>query len=277
MLYDSATISAVLQITVLSVIFYYVLLFFRGTRGAEVLLGLTILTVALIGVTRVFNLDALNWLLRQTSFYFAISLIIIFQPEIRRFLAEVGRQPVLSTINENRSALDSIMEAVSNLSNRKVGALIAIARDASIEFLQHTGVIIDAKLEPKIIECIFFPHTPLHDGGVLIKDNRIIAAGCVFPLTHKAAEHKNLGTRHLAAIGLSEETDALLIVVSEETGAISVCQSGKLESGLSEVALRNYLNVNMLKQKSHRYHGFRDFMRKHLYSKNGTAAGENAK
>jgi len=268
MLYDSATISAMLQITVLSVIFYYVLLFFRGTRGAEVLLGLTILTVAMIGVTRIFNLDALNWLLRQTSFYFSISLIIIFQPEIRRFLAEVGRQPVLSTINEDRTALDSIMEAVSNLSSRKTGALIAIAREASIEFLQHTGVILDSKLEPKVLECIFFPHTPLHDGGVLIKDNRIVAAGRVFPLTHKAAAHKNLGTRHLAAIGLSEETDALIIVVSEETGSISVCQSGKLESGLSEVTLRNYLNINIRQQKKNRSQGFRDFLRKHLYSRN---------
>jgi diadenylate cyclase len=240
-------VSSLLQIVVLSVVYYYIFVFFRGTRGAQVLVGLGLLLAVLIGVTQIFSLDALNWLLRRFSVYLAVALLIIFQPEIRRALAELGRQPVFAVPAERRSVVDHVVRAAMLLSEHRVGALIAVEREIGTRGIQDTGVRLDARVDPELLSSIFFPHTPLHDGGVIIQGNRIAAAGCVFPLSQKAELHKTLGTRHRAAVGLTEETDALAVVVSEETGNISVAYRGRLSRGLDEDRLRRFLAALLLK------------------------------
>jgi len=243
-------LTVAIQIAVLAVVYYYIMLFFRGTRGAQVLVGLGLLLAVMIGLTQILSLDALNWLLRRFSVYLAVALLVIFQPEIRRALAELGRQPVFVVPAERRTAIDHLVHAALTLSEHRVGALIAIEREIGTRAIQETGTRIDARVAPELLASIFFPHTPLHDGGVIIRGNRITAAGCIFPLSQKAELHKTLGTRHRAAVGLTEETDAVVVVVSEETGNISVAYRGRLSRGLDEERLRRFLSALLLKGKT---------------------------
>jgi len=243
-------LSASIQIAVLAIVYYYIFLFFKGTRGAQVLVGLGLLLVVLIGVTQIFSLDALSWLLRQFSALVAIALLVIFQPEIRRALAELGKQPVFAAPAKQRNAIDHIVRATTILAEHRIGALIAVERDIGTRAIQETGILIDARVVPELLASIFFPHTPLHDGGVIVKGNRIMAAGCVFPLSQQAELHKTLGTRHRAAVGLTEETDAVVVVVSEETGNISVSYRGRLSRGLDEERLKRFLSALLLKGTS---------------------------
>ena len=240
----------IFEILILAAAFYLVFLFFRGTPGAQVLTGLVLLLVVLMGITQIFRLDALNWLLRRLSVYLAIALIVIFQPEIRRALAELGRQPVFGgSSGEPRALVDSIVQAVEVLAEQRVGALIAIEREIGTSAIQDTGVRLDSRVSSELLQSIFYPHAPLHDGGVIIRDNTILAAGCLFPLSQRPELNKSLGTRHRAAIGLTEETDALVVVVSEETGTISVGYRGKLSRGLDPDRLRRFLAGILLRSK----------------------------
>jgi diadenylate cyclase len=235
--------SGAFEILILTIAFYYIFLFFRGTRGAQVLIGMLLLIAVLLTLTYFLNLSQLNWLLRRLSVYIAAGFVIIFQPEIRRALAELGRQPVFSGNTDKRTVIDSVVQAVTHLADHKVGALIAIEREIGTRGIQDSGVKIDAPVIPELLATIFFPHTPLHDGGVIIQAGRIMAASCVFPLSQRIELHKNIGTRHRAAVGLSEETDAVVIVVSEETGSISVSYRGRLSRGLDGERLRRFLNA----------------------------------
>lgn len=241
-------ISTVIQIAVLACMFYYLFVFFKGTRGAQVLAGFGVLFAILIVLTQFFNLDVLNWILRNLSVFLGVAIIVIFQPEIRRALAELGKQPVFSVTVERRTVIDHVVETVTHLAEHRVGALIAIEREIGTRSVQETGVKLDVAVVPELLSCIFYPHTPLHDGGVIIAGNRIMAAGCVFPLSHDVELHKTYGTRHRAAVGFSEETDAAVIVVSEETGAISVCYRGRLSGGMDGEQLKSFLSDIMLKQ-----------------------------
>lgn len=241
-------ISTIIQVAVLACIFYYLLAFFKGTRGAQVLAGFGVVFAVLIVLTQLFNLDVLNWILRNLSVFLGVAIIVIFQPEIRRALAELGRQPVFSVTVERRTVIDHVVEAVTHLAEHRVGALIAMEREIGTRSVQETGVKLDVAVVPELLASIFYPHTPLHDGGVIIAGNRIMAAGCVFPLSHDVELHKTYGTRHRAAVGFSEETDAVVIVVSEETGAISVCYRGRLSGGMDGDQLKVFLSDIMLKQ-----------------------------
>ena len=227
-----------LEILVLAVVFFYTILFFRGTRGAQVLLGFITALVAMLVLTRIFNLDTLNWLLQQVSVYFVIAFVVIFQPEIRRALAELGKQHVFSSQRE-RGMLDEIVRAVSRLAEGKIGALIAIEREIGTLAVQETGTRLDSLVSADLLATLFYPRTALHDGGVIIEGDRVRAAGCVFPLSSR--DIGKTGTRHRAAVGLSEETDAVVIAVSEETGAISLAYKGRLIRGLDEERLRRIL------------------------------------
>jgi len=242
-------LAGLFEVLILSVVFYYIFLFLQGTRGAQVLLGLGMLLAFLLGATYLLQLTALNWLLRRVSVYLAIALLVIFQPEIRRALAELGRQPVFTVSPERRTVIDAVVQAVTRLAEHKIGALIAIQREIGTRSIQETGTPLDAPVVPELLAGLFYPHTPLHDGGVIIRDNRIAAAGCVFPLSQRMELHKSLGTRHRAALGLSEETDALVVVVSEETGTISVCYRGRLSRGLDEERLRRFMTALLRGQK----------------------------
>ena len=238
-------VGGLLEILVLAVLFYYTILFFRGTRGAQVLLGFVTAVVAMLVLTRIFNLDTLNWLLQRLSVYLVIAFVVIFQPEIRRALAELGKQHVFATTERERGILDEIVKAVSGLAADKIGALIAIEREIGTRAVQETGTRLDAAVSAELLATIFFPRTSLHDGGVIIEGDRIRAAGCVFPLSPR--DIGKTGTRHRAAVGLSEETDAVVVVVSEETGAISLAYKGRLSRGLDEERLHRILSAVLLR------------------------------
>lgn len=240
--------SGLLEILVLAVVFYYILLFFQGTRGAQVLSGLTLLFILLLVMTHAFRLDTLNWLLQRFTVYLAVAFLVIFQPEIRRALAQLGRRHMFTSAAGDRPLVETLVRGVTMLAEGKIGALIAVERGAGTLPVQETGTPMDSQVTPELLATIFYPNTPLHDGGVIIRDGRLVAAGCVFPLSQKPELSKSLGTRHRAAIGLTEESDALVIVVSEETGAVSVAYKGRLRRGLEGERLERILSA-VLREK----------------------------
>lgn len=241
--------SGIVEILVMAVVLYYIMNFFKGTRSAQVMTGFIFILIALTALTRFFNLDALNWILQRISVYAAVAFIVIFQPEIRRALAEIGKQSVFASRVSERIMVDNIVSAVTLLSSKKIGALIAVQREIGTRAIEETGTRIDSVVTSELLASIFYPMTPLHDGGVIIKSNRIKAAGCLFPLSQQSELSKTLGTRHRAAIGLTEETDALVVVVSEETGSISFAYNGRLTRGLDEARLRRMLSALLLRSE----------------------------
>jgi diadenylate cyclase len=240
----------ILEILILWVFLYYMLRLLRGTRGAAVMTGMIVFMVLLLGLTHVLNLYTLNWLFKQFSVYLGIAFIIIFQPEIRRALAELGRQNVFSSSAVNKPLVDNIVQSVAQLSAGKIGALIAIEREIGTRPIQETGVRIESLVSPELLTSIFFPRTPLHDGGVVVSGGKIVAAGCVFPLTQNDDISRSLGTRHRAAIGITEETDAVVVVVSEETGNISLAYRGSLTRGLDDDKLKRMLSSILSRGKT---------------------------
>lgn len=240
-----ARLVPLVEIGLLWIIFYYLLKLLRGTRGAQVLSGLALALVMVLALTYFLKLHTLNWMFRTFSVNLVLAFVIIFQPEIRKALAELGRPGVLGGSSTRKSAtkdiVDPLVIATRDLSRKKIGALIAIERDIGLRTVEETGVQIDSRVTPDLIGSIFFPRSPLHDGGMVIRNDRVMAAGCVFPLSQKEELHRSLGTRHRAAIGITEETDALVIIVSEETGTISLAFKGRLSRGLDEGRLRRML------------------------------------
>lgn len=252
--------SEVLEIVLLWVFYYHLLKLLRGTRGAQVLSGLALAFVAVLSLSYFLQLHTLNWIFRTFSVNFVLAFVIIFQQEIRRALAELGRPGVLGSGSSRRDKDDKIIaplvKAVTNLGRQKIGALIAIERDIGLRTIEQTGVQINSEVTPELIGSLFFPRSPLHDGGVIIRDDRVQAAGCVFPLSQREELHRSLGTRHRAAIGITEETDALVLVVSEETGNISLAFKGRLSRGLDGERLQRMLTrilarTNRASDRSH--------------------------
>ena len=239
-----------IEILCLAVIFYYLFFFLKGTRGAPVLTGLVLLFIGLIVLTRLIHLDALNWLLGRFLVYLALAVLIIFQPEIRRALAELGKQSAFGGFSNtfgDETLVDQVVQATGYLALHKIGALIAIEQAIGTRPVQETGIKLDSAVMSELLAGIFAPHAPLHDGGVIIANNRIVAARCMFPLSGQDKLGKALGTRHRAAVGLSDETDAVVIVVSEETGMISVSHDGRLIQNLDENHLRHFLSGLLLR------------------------------
>jgi diadenylate cyclase len=229
---------------------YFIFRLFKGTRGSSILSGLIVLFVILTAITNLSHLDVLNWLLSKLMLYISLAIVVIFQPEIRRVLAQLGRQPWRSNgMSSQMSLVDPIMQAVMLLSKRKIGALIAIEREIGTRSIQDTGTKMQSAVSTELLATIFFPHTPLHDGGVIISGDRICAAGCLFPLSQKEDQTK-LGTRHRAAIGITEETDAIVVVVSEETGSVSIAYNGKIRRGLEEERLRRMLSSMLRRERT---------------------------
>lgn len=242
-------VSGWIEIFIMAMMLYFIFRLFKDTRGAAILSGLIIVFVILFAVTSLSHLDVLNWLLSKLMLYISLAVVVIFQPEIRRVLARLGRQPWRSSgMAAQRTLVEPIMQAVRVLSKRKIGALIAIEREIGTRTIQDTGTRLQSSVSAELLATIFFPHTPLHDGGVIISGDKICAAGCLFPLSQKEELSRTLGTRHRAAIGITEETDAIVVVVSEETGAISLAYNGKLRRGLEEERLRRML-TSMLKRE----------------------------
>jgi diadenylate cyclase len=240
------------EIFILTAMLYFLFWLFKGTRGAAILSGLIIVFGALYAITSLSNLDILNWLLSKLMLYISLAVMVIFQPEIRRVLARLGRQPVWKSngIVSQVSLVEPIIQSIKVLSQRKIGALIAIEREIGTRAIQDSGTKLNSAVSAELLSTIFFPHTPLHDGGVIISGDRICAAGCLFPLSQKEKLSKMLGTRHRAAIGITEETDAVVIVVSEETGAVSIAYNGRLKRGLEEDRLKRILSSLLRRERT---------------------------
>lgn len=230
------------EILILAVLAYHGYLFFRATRGARILTGLLMLLLGLALVSQLLELEVINWLLQRISVFLAVALVVLFQPELRRVLAELGSHRVFSYNRPDPESLDVLIEAMRQLSARRCGALFALKRDIDLKQFAESGVELDAQLSPELITTIFHPKTALHDGGAIIEQGRLKAAGCVFPVSQKEVRDRAIGLRHRAAMGVSEETDAIALVVSEETGALSICHRGKLEHDLEPDELRARLN-----------------------------------
>ncbi|TAL06204.1 MAG: TIGR00159 family protein [Verrucomicrobia bacterium] len=230
-----------LEILILGVGIYYATRFVRGTRGWPVVIGFAVLILALLGLTILLDLKVLGWLLKSASFFIMLGALVIFQPELRRMLAELGNMPVFNTAHEQRENIEVIIQTCERLSEVKIGALIAIEQSIQLQEAVESGILIDCEATPEMLETIFFPNNAIHDGGVILKGDRIGYAACIFPLTQRQDLNKSLGTRHRAAIGLSEETDAAIVAVSEESGAISYAYKGQLVRGVTLEELRAFL------------------------------------
>jgi diadenylate cyclase len=241
-----------LEILILAVLIYFVFKFVRGTRGWPVVIGFVVVLLALALVTTLLKLQVLRWLLGTFSAFFAIAVLVIFQPELRRMLGELGNLPLFGTASEQRESIEVIIQTVERLADVKIGALIAIEQSIQLQEAVESSLPVDCDATPEMLETIFFPNNAIHDGGVIIKGDRIAYAACIFPLTQRKDLNKSLGTRHRAAIGLSEETDAAIVVVSEETGMISYAYKGQLVRGVTLEELRSFLTSVLLQPaKSH--------------------------
>src|SRR5437764_12167075 len=224
---------SMIEIILLSVGIYYGYLYFRGTRGAKVLTGLAIVFLTLTLISTLLNLVVIGWIIRSFSVFLAVALVVIFQPELRRGLAELGGCPIFSLTSEKRETVHDIAEAVTQLANKQFGALIAIERDTSIRVYEETGVVIDSHFTVELMLTIFHPKAALHDGGVIMRNGRIAAAACIFPVSQRETLDRSLGLRHRAGLGLTEESDAVAVVISEETGGISICHRRRIERGFT--------------------------------------------
>ncbi len=232
----------ILDISLMALILYRLLLLVKGTKAAQMLIGLVILLLASM-VSRYLELFTIDWLVQSFLAYIVIAIIVLFQPEIRRALAQMGEAQFFSFATaEELKSLEEIVRASVALSNRKIGALIVIERDTSLKDFVEVGTLLDGKVSKELLLSLFHPTSPIHDGAVIIKGNRIAAAGCFLPITLSSELSKSLGTRHRAGVGLVEETDAVAIIISEETGNISMAADGKLETKLDMGTLRERLN-----------------------------------
>jgi len=241
-----------LEVLILWYAFYMALLFFKGTRSEQLLKGLVMLGVIFL-ISQQLRLDVINWTLTQLFPISIIALVIIFQPELRRGLAQLGQ---FGLRQEGVEVIEEVSNAAASLALRKTGALIVIEREMGLKSYIESGTPIDARVTSYLLMSLFLPQSPLHDGAVIIQQGRLIAAGCVLPLPQEeggvAVVPRSLGMRHRAAVGISEETDAVCVVVSEETGALSVASAGKLIHGLDHDALVRILKEMFYKPERKR-------------------------
>jgi diadenylate cyclase len=262
---------AIIEILIFTGLFYVILRFLRETRGSGVIRGLSVV----VALGFVLSLVLIQWLdLTRLRLVYdnlvsiaLIGVIVVFQPEIRRAITHIGDQRFFEVMmrrvakRKDSRVLDCILRALQNMSMRRTGALIAIEQVASLNRVIGKGQKLDSGITIEMLEAIFYPGSPMHDGGVIVRDDRLVGAGCVFPVfrgedlqerivTRRRSSPKRLGTRHRAALGLSIETDALVLIVSEETGAISVAHKGRLHMNLDESDLRSFLKLPQPKRKS---------------------------
>jgi len=230
---------------------YRILLIIKGTRAFQMLIGIGIIVLALVA-SRALEFYTLDWLFHSFWSQIVLAVVILFQPEIRRALAQVGERHLfrsLSPVESSKFVEESVKAAVS-MANKRIGALIVLERDTDLSTIVEMGTELDAKITKEILVSIFLPYSPIHDGAAIIRGGRIIAAGCFLPLTLSSNLSKALGTRHRAAVGLTEESDAVVVVVSEETGEISVVQHGSIAHNVDTQTLRNMLSELFVRKKA---------------------------
>lgn len=231
-----------LDISLIAVVLYHILLLVRGTRTAQMLAGVTVIAAAFLASSAV-PLTTVNWVMNKFYSSIIIILIIIFQDDVRHALSRIGRKSLISS-NETISShhiLDEITRATTELAKKRIGSLIVMERNIILSRYIDIGTLVDSKISKELLVSLFHPSSPLHDGAVIIQQGRISAAGCFLPLTREENLTKNWGTRHRAAIGISQETDAIVILVSEETGRTSLVVDGTVKTVLEKEELRRQL------------------------------------
>jgi len=232
----------IIDILIVAFLFYRLFAMIKGTRASQMFVGLIIIVFASI-VAQWFRLNALNWIIGSLQTVWVILFVIIFQPELRALLTHIGQNRLVRALIrvEEYGVVSEAIKAVEEMSKERRGAIIVFERDMGLRNYVETGTRLDASVTAELLETIFTPHSPLHDGAVVIRGDQIIAAGCILPLSQTGGLSPLLGTRHRAALGLAEETDAAVLVVSEETGAISIAHKSELKWNLDEGQLRSEL------------------------------------
>jgi len=231
----------IVDILIVAYIFYWIYTFLSRSRAIQIVKGLVIIFIAAV-LSKILRLDTLNWLITNLTSSIVIMLIILFQPELRKIITQFGQRNWLpSSFNIDVFPLDELVNAIIAMSEEKVGSLIVIERGTDLRGYIESGVVINAGITEELIRTIFFPSTPLHDGAIIIKESKIAAAACYLPLSDSRQLKKYHGARHRAALGMAEESDALVIVTSEETGNISIMVNGKMYSKIKITDLKNMI------------------------------------
>ncbi|MBI1821556.1 MAG: TIGR00159 family protein [Nitrospirae bacterium] len=238
------------DILLVSYLIYRILVILKGSRALHMLTGLSFLLLVLL-FSKWLDLYTLDWLVTNFWSQIILALIILFQPEIRRVLVQIGLNPFKEGLLplEGSRTLEEILKAINHLSNRKIGAVIVLEREIEIKETAELGLALDSIISKEILISIFETSSPIHDGAVIIRGNRIVSAGCFLPLSFNPSVNKKLGTRHRAAIGITEEGDAVVLVVSEETGKISVISGGVMSEDLKISEVRERLRLLLFKEK----------------------------
>ncbi len=248
-----------LEIVFIWMLLYYLLIFFQGTRAMQVFLGLVIIAI-IFNIAKFLELHTINWVLTKLFAVGIVAFLIIFQPELRRGLARIGQNTFRGSFLQKGGTVDELIKACEYFARQHVGALIAIERDIGLKNYIESGIVMDAKVSQELLITLFTPNTPTHDGGLIIVGSQIASCGSLFPLSQNPELSRFLGTRHRAAVGLTEETDAVCVIVSEETGKISVAAQGKLTRDLNSEGLKNVL-MNLFRPIEHK-NVLKDFIAK---------------
>lgn len=236
--------AAALEVALISLVLFWILLLLRGTTAMPVVRGAIILLIVAFVLVQTLDLPVLDFLIRNAYIGLLIAMVVIFQPELRRALERVGRagQRAFGERVSSQGTIDAIDEAAGDMAKKRIGALIVVARETGLADYVDSGIPLDAIPSPDIIESVFYPNSPLHDGALVIRDDRLIAAGVTLPLSENSMPGE-LGTRHRAALGITERTDAVSVIVSEETGRIAVAAEGRMHPRLDSAELRALLEV----------------------------------
>ena len=242
---ESFRVRDAIDIALVAAVLYRIFIMFKGTRTVQMLAGLGGLMVASFMARRL-ELFSTAWILDNFWSFWVLALIVLFQPELRRALAQIGQSPLLQGMTrasreERRHVIDDVVEAADTLAGKRIGALMVLERTAGLRQYAELGVELDAVVSADLLVSLFLPYSPLHDGAVLIRGTRVPAAGCFLPLSRNTQLGRSMGTRHRAALGVSEETDAVVLAVSEESGRISIAVDGQIETPIDREALRERL------------------------------------
>ena len=246
-----------LEIFILTILIYRILYYLRDTRAANILAGMVLVLILLTTASEALNFEVFSWLLNSLWIILPTVFIVIFQPELRRAFAQFGSSPFVNQNRERkRVTINEIVNAAINMSQRKIGALIIFQRQIGMGTIVDDAIKLDIKINSHILESIFFPNSPLHDGAIIVKDNKIIAGHAILPLSHNEKFMPALGTRHRAAVGITEETDAVALIVSEETGHISIACRGRLKLNIPADKLHRFLSGLIISGSSNNLNSF---------------------
>lgn len=249
-LLSTIRISDILDIFIVSFMFYKLFVLIRGTRATQLIKGILFIFIA-SKLSEFFKLYTISWILNNAVTVGFIAILIVFQPELRRILEHIGNNKLLKPVNfevatGNSKGIEELVKATYSLADKKIGALMVLERKTGLRDIIETGILLNSDISYELLMNIFIPNTPLHDGAVVISHNHIIAASCFLPLTDSKEISMELGTRHRAGIGISEKSDAIVIVVSEETGHVSICEKSSINRNVSKEFLLNYLVENFV-------------------------------